>query len=146
MYVHFLQTTTRVPYMARFFLYARRSPTNPEEAVLRLLCLTEPERAENPLELREDFKEVLRTDYVEIYDKNEVAVRFMGNVERSGDDEEHLLRFRPFLENRETYHVKRKNEKNPYLKGKVALYQASGVDKLLFESKIDLTKVMAANA
>ena len=61
--------------MACFFLYARRSNSNPEEAVLHLICLTEPERADHLLELREDFVEVMRTDYVEIYDKNEVSVR-----------------------------------------------------------------------
>ena len=72
---HFLQSTTRIPYMACFFLYARKSTSNPEEAVLHLICLTEPERADHLLELREDFVEVMRTDYVEIYDKNEIAAR-----------------------------------------------------------------------
>jgi hypothetical protein len=137
--------------MAKFYLYARRSPTTPDEAVLRLLCLTEPERAENPLELREDFKEVLRTDFVEIFDKNEVVLKFSGNLERvvqadSDDEDGARLRFRPFLENRLPCAVRRKNEKNSYFKGKVALYQASGVDKMLFESKVDLTKVMAATS
>ena len=70
-----LQSTTRIPYMACFFLYARKSASNPEEAVLHLICLTEPERADHLLELREDFVEVMRTDYVEIFDKNEIAAR-----------------------------------------------------------------------
>ena len=71
-----LQSTTRIPYMACFFLFARRSTSNPDsEAVLHLICLTEPERADHLLELREDFVEVMRTDYVEIYDKNEIAAR-----------------------------------------------------------------------
>ena len=61
--------------MACFFLYARKSTSNPEAAVLHLVCLTEPERADHLLELREDFVEVMRTDYVEIYDKNEIAAR-----------------------------------------------------------------------
>ena len=43
--------------------------------MLHLICLTEPERADHLLELREDFVEVMRTDYVEIYDKNEVSAR-----------------------------------------------------------------------
>ena len=71
-----LQSTTRIPYMACFFLFARRSTSSPDsEAVLHLICLTEPERADHLLELREDFVEVMRTDYVEIYDKNEIAAR-----------------------------------------------------------------------
>ena len=43
------QSTMRVPYMARFFVYARRFTS--DEVSVRVLCLTEPERAENPLEL-----------------------------------------------------------------------------------------------
>ena len=62
--------------MACFFLFARRSTSNPDsEAVLHLICLTEPERADHLLELREDFVEVMRTDYVEIYDKNEIEMK-----------------------------------------------------------------------
>ena len=53
------------------------------------------------------------------------------------------MRFRPFLENRETFHVRRRNEKNPYLKGKIELVHASGVDRVLHQAKLDLTKVMA---
>ena len=55
------------------------------------------------------------------------------------------MRFRPFLENRETFHVRRRNEKNPYLKGKIELVHASGVDRVLHQAKLDLTKVMATS-
>ena len=55
------------------------------------------------------------------------------------------MRFRPFLENRETLHVRRRNEKNPYLKGKIELVHASGVDRVLHQAKLDLTKVMATS-
>ena len=85
--------------------------------------------------------------------------RFSGNLERCSaeDDHEHgggsggdglhrKLRFRPFLENRETFHVRRRNEKNPYLKGKIELVHASGVDRVLHNAKLDLTKVMAATS
>ena len=85
--------------------------------------------------------------------------RFSGNLERfsTEDDHEHggggggdglhrKLRFRPFLENRETFHVRRRNEKNPYLKGKIELVHASGVDRVLHTAKLDLTKVISATS
>ena len=62
----------------------------------------------------------------------------------AGDGQPRRMRFRPFLENRETFHVRRRNEKNPYLKGKIELVHASGVDRVLQQAKLDLTKVMAA--
>jgi hypothetical protein len=34
----------------------------------------------NPLELQEDFVEICRSDFVEIYEKGEIDVRFGGNV------------------------------------------------------------------
>ena len=46
---------------------------------------------------------------------------------------------------RETLHVRRRNEKNPYLKGKIELVHASGVDRVLHQAKLDLTKVMATS-
>ncbi len=63
----------RVPYLAKFYLYARRHSN--EEVAVRALCLTEADRAENPLELREDFQELCRSEFVEIYDKAEVSAR-----------------------------------------------------------------------
>ncbi len=43
-----------MPYLAKFYLYARRHSS--EEVAVRALCLTEPDRAEHPLELQEDFQ------------------------------------------------------------------------------------------
>lgn len=60
----------RVPYLAKFYLYARRYSS--EEVCVRALCLTEPDRAEHPLELQEEFGELCRSEFVEIYDKSEV--------------------------------------------------------------------------
>jgi hypothetical protein len=34
----------------------------------------------NPLELQEDFVVICRSDFVEIYEKGEIDVRFGGNV------------------------------------------------------------------
>ena len=50
------------------------------------------------------------------------------------------LRYKPFFESREAFYVKKRNDKNPYPKGKVTLY--TGLDNLLFEAKIDLTKFL----
>lgn len=63
----FFQSAMRVPYLARFFLYARRHTT--EEVTLRILCLTEPERSENNLEVQEEFTELCKSDFIEIFDK-----------------------------------------------------------------------------
>ncbi len=68
----------RVPYLAKFYLYARRHSA--EEVSVRALCLTEPDRAEHPLEIQEDFLELCRSDYVEIYDKAEVLLALRGPI------------------------------------------------------------------
>ena len=68
---HF-QSAMRVPYLARFYLYARRHSA--DEVAVRALCLTEPDRAENPLELREEFRELCRSEFVEVYDVRAVRV------------------------------------------------------------------------
>lgn len=125
----------RVPYMARIFLYARR--VSSEEVALRILCLTEPERAENPLELQEDFIELCHSDYVEIIEKSDINVKFSGNLLQVETDDR-KIKFRPFYECRESYTIKRRNDNNPYPKGKIILF--TGMDNLLFETKVDLTK------
>lgn len=54
--------------------------SSPPAAHVRVLCISEPDRALNPLELQEDFVEICRSDFVEIYEKGEIDVRFGGNV------------------------------------------------------------------
>ena len=62
-------------------------------AHLRILCLSEQDRAVHPLELQEDFVEICRTDeFVEIRDKSEIEVRFSGNLVCLDEDEFDLLR------------------------------------------------------
>lgn len=168
----------RVPYLARFYLYAKRHSA--VDVTIRVLCLTEPDRAENPLELQEDFEEIARSDYVEIFDKTEVGVKFGGNLllseeqpiflstdlacekeaaaaaaasgakeskeaaeEASRQHRHHqhqVLNFRAFSENRQAFTLRRRNDKNPYPKGKVTFY--TGVEKTLFEAKVDLSKFL----
>ncbi|XP_059087243.1 ankyrin-3-like [Tigriopus californicus] len=135
----------RVPYIARFFIFARRHSS--DEVQVRILCLTEPHKEDVTLEAQEEFRELCKSDFVEIYQKAEIGVKFGGNIVFSDTDDGHhtspedrRLRFRPFFEGRESYLVKRRNNKNPYPKGKVTLY--TGVDNLLYEAKIDLTKFL----
>jgi len=132
-----------------------KAPNNP--AHVRILCLTEPARAVHPLELQEDFVEIARSnDYVEIRDKSRIEVQFGGNLYKSmqntnEDDENcdefeydsggHKLIFHPFIDNRQGFAVKRRNENNPYGKGSISIL-TSGSERTLFEAKIDLSKFM----
>lgn len=50
------------------------------------------------------------------------------------------LVFRPFSDNRQAFLLRRRNEKNPYPKGRVTFF--TGLDRTLFEAKIDLTKFL----
>ena len=52
-------------------------------AHVRILCLTDPARAVNPLELQEDFTEIARSDVVEVRDKSDIDVQFGGNLFKS---------------------------------------------------------------
>ncbi len=134
-------------------------------AHVRILCLTEPGRAIHPLELQEDFTELVSSDYVEIRDRSEIEVSFGGNlykfVKKSSDggsghggniiedvcDEFEYdsagrkLIFHPFADNRQGFTVKRRNEKNPYGKGSIS-FSTAGSDNVLFDAKIDLSKFM----
>ena len=145
-------------------------------AHLRILCLSEQDRAVHPLELQEDFVEICRTDeFVEIRDKSEIEVRFSGNLVCLDEDEFHFLRsscmtssgpdhiteltaslsedvftnidshkmvFKPFDDNRMGFAVKRKNEKNLFAKGSISFVTSIAGDKVLYETKLDLSQFM----
>ena len=166
----------KVPYFCRFHVYARRQPLSqssfnhyPSSATkissssksnnpvhVRILCITEPARAVHPLELQEDFSEIVRSEYVEIRDKSEIEVNFGGNLYKSQEastttatencvDAEfeydcgsHKLIFHPFNDNRQGFSVKRRNENNPYGRGSIS-FVTSG-DQTLYEAKIDLSR------
>lgn len=161
---------------------SRSLPSQGEEysqlAHLRILCLSEQDRAVHPLELQEDFVEICRTDeFVEIRDKSEIEVRFSGNLVCRNEDEfvmlrsvgamsgsEHMgelnatssnasddlflsvdnkkLTFRPFDDNRMGFAVKRKNEKNLFAKGSISFVTTTAGDKVLYETKLDLSQFM----
>ena len=111
----------------------------------------------HPLELQEDFVEIARSnDYVEVRDKSRIEVQFGGNLykslqdtnENDGNCDEfeydsggHKLIFHPFIDNRQGFAVKRRNENNPYGKGSISIL-TSGSERTLFEAKIDLSKFM----
>ena len=180
MKIFYLQNAIKVPYYCRFHVYARsdwfarvsnndtnatvskppsgkptgtkskKNPNNP--AHIRILCLTDPARAVNPLELQEDFTEIERSDIIEIRDRSEIDVRFGGNLiksQRNNDEasdefeyeSSHKLIFQPFSDNRQGFSVKRRQENNPYGKGSIA-FHVTGLDQALFEAKIDLSKYM----
>ena len=158
---------------------ASQTEENNQLAHVRILCLSESDRAVNPLELQEDFVEVCRTEeFVEIREKSEIEVRFSGNLLSKHEDEfvtlrnilggasglEHIaefsaasggmpddvfancdvkkLTFRPFDDNRMGFAVKRKNEKNPLAKGTISFVTTIAGDKVLYETKIDLSTFM----
>ena len=138
---------------------------------VRILCLSETDRALHPLELQEDFVEVCRSEeFVEIRDKSEVEVRFSGNLVclKSEDEFDYSLisndysnedtfvssgvgtvesnkklTFKPFDDNRMGFAVKRKNQKNPFAKGSITfLTSTSTSDKVIYETKLDLSRFM----
>jgi hypothetical protein len=132
------------------------------------LCISEPDRSLNPLELQEDFVEICRSDFVEIYEKGEIDVRFTGNViqtcresisghggsaaesgaECDGACQEfdyglgkRVIMFQPFGDNRQGFAVRRRNDKNPFAKGSISFVSVAN-NKTLYEEKIDLTKYL----
>ena len=163
---------------------SRKLPTEEYKqlAHLRILCLSEEDRAVHPLELQEDFVEICRTDEcVEIRDKSEIEVRFSGNLvclneeefimlksattthggseQVGGDsnatpgndlpddlfsnvDSSKKLTFKPFDDNRMGFAVKRKNEKNLFAKGSISFVTTNAGDKVLYETKLDLSQFM----
>ena len=50
--------------------------------------------------------------------------------------------FKPFDDNRMGFAVKRKNEKNIFAKGSISFVTASAGDKILYETKLDLSQFM----
>ena len=142
--------------------------SSPPAAHGRVLCISEPDRALNPLELQEDFVELCRSDFVEIYEKGEIDVRFGGNVAQTcresaaghpGSSAEsaadcdgtcqeldygigkRVIIFQPFGDNRQGFAVRRRNDKNPYAKGTISFVSVAN-NKTLYEEKIDLTKFL----
>lgn len=107
---NFYRAVTRVPYMARVWLYWRQQGTEEEgEAEVRVVVSTEGERVvEAPLEEREGFLPLSRSQEVVVGEKVELEVTLQGNLTVVGE-ERARLQFRPFSENRVTLVVVRRD-------------------------------------
>jgi len=107
---NFYRAVTRVPYMARVWLYWRQHDSQEEgEAEVRVVVSTEGERVvESPLEEREGFLLLSRSPEVAVGEKVELEVTLQGNLTLVGE-ESARLQFRPFSENRVTLGVVRRD-------------------------------------
>ena len=54
----------------------------------------------------------------------------------------HKMVFKPFDDNRLGFAVKRKNEKNIFAKGNISFVTSTAGDKVLYETKLDLSQFM----
>eukprot|EP00096_Caligus_rogercresseyi_P015940 TRINITY_DN8444_c0_g1_i1.p1 TRINITY_DN8444_c0_g1~~TRINITY_DN8444_c0_g1_i1.p1 ORF type:complete len:552 (-),score=180.63 TRINITY_DN8444_c0_g1_i1:297-1952(-) len=138
------KATNRVPYWARFHAYARRRSEDPLGTVqIRILVLTEADRGVRPLELQEDFKEVARSDFVQVLEKTDIGVDFEGNLLiHEGEPDEWRRTFQPFTDNRQGFLIKRRKVHNPYGKGSIVFKSLSENNATLFEAKIDVSKYL----
>ena len=102
----------RVPYLAQLWLFWREAERK-EGVELRVVMVTEGERVtENTLEEKENFTLLGKSEELDILDKSEMQLRVSGNIETiSGSVQK--LNFRPFMENRATMEIKRKEAYAP---------------------------------
>ena len=77
---------------------------------LRMIVATEGERVlDNNLEEKENFTKLFTSQKLEFLDKSELSVKVSGNLETAYDSVTSTkLTFRPFVENRLTIPIKRK--------------------------------------
>ena len=102
----------RVPYLAHLWLFWRKAERK-EGVELRVVLVTEGERVtENTLEEKENFTLLGKSAELDILDKSEMQLRISGNMETiSGSVQK--INFRPFMENRATVELKRKEAYAP---------------------------------
>ena len=102
----------RVPYLAHMWVFWREAERK-EGVELRVVMVTEGERVtENTLEEKENFTLLGKSAELDILDKSEMQLRISGNMETiSGSVQK--INFRPFMENRVTVELKRKEADAP---------------------------------
>jgi len=128
------KAVTRVPYTARVEVYWREGEEEGSEAEVRVVISTEGERvSENSLEEREGFTQLLKSGEVEVVERGEVVIGLTGNLEASGTNDARL-QFRPFVENRVTFAVKRPD----HTMSAAGMIQLSLEDKVLFSGPLFL--------
>uniref|UniRef100_A0A0K2T5D4 Putative LOC100874737 [Megachile rotundata] n=1 Tax=Lepeophtheirus salmonis TaxID=72036 RepID=A0A0K2T5D4_LEPSM len=137
------KNTNRVPYWVRFHAYARkRSNDHPANVQIRVLVLTEADRGVRPLELQEDFKEIARSDFVQVLEKTDIGVEFGGNlIIIEGEPDDWRRTFQPFSDNRQGFVIKRRKVHNPYGKGTI-IFKSLNENTTLFETKVDVSKFL----
>ena len=110
-----------VPYIARLFLFWRESEAGEDaEVELRVVLATEEERSiDNPLEERENFNALAKSEELDITEKSDIQISISGNLSTTSGTSQKLV-FRPFTENRATLSLKRK-EINSMAAGKVEI-------------------------
>ena len=83
------------------------------EMELRIILATEGERVtDNNLEEKENFSKLFVSEKMEFHDKNEVSVKLSGNLEAVCEADTKMV-FRPFIENRLTTPLKRREKESP---------------------------------
>jgi len=115
------RSATMVPYIARLFLFWRESEAGEDaEVELRVVLATEEERSiDNPLEERENFNALAKSEELDITEKSDIQISISGNLAPTSGTSQKLV-FRPFTENRATLSLKRK-EINSMAAGKVEI-------------------------
>ena len=106
------RSAMRVPYLAQLWVFWREAERK-EGVELRVVMVTEGERVtENTLEEKENFTLLGKSAELDILDKSEMQLRISGNMETiSGSVQK--INFRPFMENRATVELKRKEADAP---------------------------------
>ena len=119
-----------MPYLARLFLFWRETEAGDEaEVELRVVLATEGERVmEDPLEERENFTSLAKSEELDIAEKSEIQISISGNLEPISSLSQKLI-FRPFTESRATLSLKRK-EITSMVAGKLEI--TTDLDRVVF--------------
>ena len=119
-----------MPYLARLFLFWRETEAGDEaEVELRVVLATEGERVmEDPLEERENFTSLAKSEELDIAEKSEIQISITGNLALISSSSQKLI-FRPFMESRATLSLKRK-EITSMVAGKVEI--TTDLDRVVF--------------
>ena len=119
-----------MPYLARLFLFWRETEAGDvAEVELRVVLATEGERVmEEPLEERENFTSLAKSEELDIAEKSEIQISITGNLAPISSSSQKLI-FRPFMESRATLSLKRK-EITSMVAGKVEI--TTDLDRVVF--------------
>ena len=99
------------------------------EVELRVVLVTEGERvSDNTLEERENFTPLAKSEELDILDKSEILITISGNLVTISDSAQKLV-FRPFMENRATLGLRRRETTAPAA-GKVEV--STDCEKVVF--------------